>query len=175
MRFTIEPVDLDRHDKVLHAWITHPRSVWWGMPDADVAAVRAEYARIGADPHHHAWIGSLDGDPVFLTETYEPAHSELAAHYDVRPGDVGMHVLVAPPDGPPRHGLTSAVMRAVMRFIFDDPTAERVVVEPDIRNEAIARKNAEVGFVVDRPVQLHDKVARLSFCTRADFAAKDRP
>ncbi|SNT28970.1 Siderophore synthetase component [Asanoa hainanensis] len=166
MTFTLEPLDLDAHADLLHAWVTHPRSVYWGMQGASVETVHKAYAEIAADPHHHAWLGRLDGEPLFLAETYDPAHSELAAHYAVAAGDVGMHVLVAPPDGTVRHGLTSGVMRAVMEFVFADPHAHRVVVEPDERNDAIARKNAEVGFVVQRRVQLADKVANLSFCTR---------
>lgn len=168
---TVEPLDVTAYAGHLHAWITHPRSIYWGMPDADLDAVRCEYERIDADPHHHAWLGRLDGEPLFLAETYEPAHSELATHYPVQPGDVGMHVLVAPPAGGQRHGLTSAVMRTVLEFIFADPAHLRVVVEPDVRNEAIAAKNAEAGFVVDRLITLSDKQARLSFCTRAAFAA----
>ncbi|GAA1866652.1 GNAT family N-acetyltransferase [Asanoa iriomotensis] len=159
----------------MHGWVTHPRSVYWGMQGASVEAVRKAYAEIEADPHRDAWLGRLDGEPVFLAETYEPAHSELAAHYVVGDGDVGMHVLVAPPapGAPVRHGLTSAVMRAVMSFVFADPLARRVVVEPDARNEAIARKNAEVGFEVERRVQLSDKVALLSFCTREAYTRTD--
>lgn len=80
-----------------------------------------------------------------------------------------MHVLVAPPTRQ-RSGVTSAVMRAVMDFCFAQPGVDRVVVEPDVRNEAIARKNAEVGFVEERHVTLRDKVARLSFCTRTAYA-----
>jgi hypothetical protein len=79
-----------------------------------------------------------------------------------------MHVLVAAPTTP-RSGVTSAVMRGVMDFCFADPRVERVVVEPDVRNAAIARKNAEVGFVEDRQISLRDKVARLNFCTRAAY------
>lgn len=167
---TVEPLDVARHATLLHAWITHPHAVFWGMGDADLDAVRREYQRIDADPHHQAWLGRLDAEPLFLTETYHPAHSELAAHYPVATGDVGMHVLVAPPEHP-RPGLTTAVMRTVMEFIFADSSHLRVVVEPDVRNEAIAAKNAAAGFVVDRRIQLSDKVARLSFCTRAAFAA----
>jgi siderophore synthetase component len=171
VRFAIRPLDLNRDLALLHAWLTHPRSHFWGLGDASVDRVREEYARIAADPHHHAWIGELDGGPVFLAETYDPAHSPLAGHYPVAAGDVGMHVLVAPPSGPPRHGLTSAVMRSVLEFIFADPRVRRVVVEPDERNAAIARKNAEVGFVAQQRIRLPDKVARLSVCTRAAFAA----
>ncbi|MEV4532614.1 GNAT family N-acetyltransferase [Asanoa sp. NPDC049518] len=166
MTFTLEPLDPGAHADLLHAWVTHPRSVYWGMRGASVDTVRKAYAEIAADPHHHAWLGRIEGEPAFLAETYDPAHSELAAHYPVADGDVGMHVLVAPPGGKRQHGLTSGVMRAVMEFVFADPRARRVVVEPDERNDAIARKNAEVGFVVQRRVQLSDKVANLSFCTR---------
>ena len=171
MTFTLEPLDVDAHSELLHDWVTHPRSVYWGMQGATVDAVRKAYAEIEVDPHHHAWLGRRGGEPVFLAETYDPAHSELAGHYPVAAGDVGMHVLVAPPapGAPVRHGLTSGVMRAVMSFIFDDLRALRVVVEPDERNEAIARKNAEVGFVEQGRVRLAAKVARLSFCTRAAY------
>lgn len=165
---TLEPLDLARHLNLVHAWVTHPRSVFWGMQGADLAAVHAEYAGIEADPHHQAWLGRLDGEPLFLAETYDPAHHEVAGHYPVAPGDVGMHVLVAPPIRP-RTGVTSAVMRVVLAFIFADPRHQRVVVEPDVRNAAIQTKNKAAGFVVAGDIQLRDKVARLSFCTRADF------
>ncbi|WP_328461000.1 GNAT family N-acetyltransferase [Actinoplanes sp. NBC_00393] len=164
------PLDLDRDLDLLHEWVTHPRSHFWGLQGASAEKVRAEYQGIADNPHHHAWLGlDDDGSPLFLAETYDPAHSELAQHYEVRPGDIGMHVLVSPPTRK-RSGVTSAVMRAVMDFCFADSSVERVVVEPDVRNEAIERKNAEVGFVEERHVQLHDKVARLSFCTRQAYA-----
>ncbi|AEV87881.1 siderophore synthetase [Actinoplanes sp. SE50] len=163
------PLDLDRDLELLHRWVTHPRSRFWGLQGAGPDRVRAEYQRIRDDPHHHAWLGlDDDGTPLFLAETYEPAHSELAGHYPVRPGDIGMHVLVAPPSRP-RSGVTSAVLRAVLDFCFADPRIDRVVVEPDVRNEAIARKNAEAGFVEEGQVRLRDKVARLSFCTRTGY------
>ncbi|MBV1853924.1 GNAT family N-acetyltransferase [Catellatospora tritici] len=171
---TVEPLDLGAHLDLLHGWVTHPRSVYWGLLDADHDRVRAEYAAIAADPHHQAWLGRLDGVPLFLTESYDPARHELARHYPVASGDVGMHLLVAPTDTP-RHGTTSAVMRTVLAFLFADPAHQRVVVEPDVRNDAIAVRNAEVGFVVDRLVQLPGKTARLSFCTRTAFAAATTP
>ena len=167
---TVEPLDVDAHAPLLLPWVTHPRSAFWGMRDATHETVRAAYAGIAADPHHQAWLGRLDAAPLFLVESYDPAHSELAAHYRPAPGDVGMHVLVAPPRTP-RHGLTSEVMRTVMAFLFDDERCRRVVVEPDVRNLRIAAKNAEAGFAVQRRIELAGKTAALAFCTRAQFAA----
>lgn len=170
MRLTLEPLDPVRDLGLLHAWVTHPRSVFWGMQDATREQVHDEYARIADDPHHDALLGRADGEPAFLMERYAPAHSPLAELPELRPGDVGMHVLVAPTDRP-IHGFTAAVVRRVMEECFADPDVRRVVVEPDVRNDRIAALNASVGFVVARHVELADKTAALSFCSRADFTA----
>ena len=171
---TIEPFDSGRYARVLHAWLRHPASAFWQMGHLEAGEVLTDLREIEADPHQDAWLGRVGGEPMFLVETYDPAHVVLAGIHDARPGDVGMHVLVSPPPAPPEprvHGLTSAVMAAVMRFLFDELGARRVVVEPDVTNEPIAAKNAAVGFRVLREVDLPGKRARLSVCTRADFAS----
>jgi RimJ/RimL family protein N-acetyltransferase len=60
-------------------------------------------------------------------------------------------------------------MSTVMHLLFDGFDAQRVVVEPDTGNEAIHRLNEFVGFKPERSVELKDKQALLSFCTRIDF------
>jgi hypothetical protein len=165
----IERLDPRAHLSLLHAWVTSPHAVYWQMQGASEHDVLAAYLEIDENPHHHAWLGRLDGEPLFLAETYDPARSELAPHHDWRAGDIGMHLLVAPPQGAPRSGTTSAVMGAVMRFVLADPGCERVVVEPDERNDAIAEKNRQAGFVVIGPVQLEGKTGVLSIATREDF------
>ncbi len=174
MRLTIEPLDLERDPDViglLHRWVTHPRSVFWMMQDASLADVQQEYAGIVANPHHDAFLGRADGRPAFLVETYDPAHSPLADLPELRHGDLGMHVLVAPPAGEPVPGFTRQVFAAVMEHCFADPAVERVVVEPDARNDAIRRKNVDAGFVELREVPLPGKTAMLSVCTRYGWEA----
>ncbi|WP_435770312.1 GNAT family N-acetyltransferase [Nocardioides sp. SYSU DS0651] len=171
---TLEPLDLDRDPAVLdllHAWVTHPRSAYWMMQGATRDDVLAEYAAITADPHHDAWLGRVDGGAAFLAETYDPAHSPLAGLPELRAGDLGMHVLVAPPAGAPVRGLTTRIFTAVMEHCFRDPAVRRVVVEPDVRNAAIRAKNVAAGFVELCEVPLAGKTAMLSVCRRADFAA----
>lgn len=170
MSFTLRPLDPDADATLLHGWVTHPKAAFWMMQDADVDAVRREYRRIAAHPHHDAFLGLRDGVPVFLAERYDPAHVELVGLYDHRPGDVGMHFLCAPTDTP-EHGFTRAVISAVMAWLFADPAVRRVVVEPDVRNTAVHALNAAVGFTVLGPITKPEKTALLSVCTRADFAA----
>ncbi|WP_420883955.1 GNAT family N-acetyltransferase [Micromonospora sp. CPCC 205547] len=157
---------------LLHRWVTHPRSVFWQMAGADVAAVAATYREIAAHPHHHAAVGTWRDAPAFLVERYDPAHVELAGRYDHRPGDVGMHFLCAPP-GTPVHGFTRAVLTTVLSWLFADPATRRVVVEPDVRNSAVHALNAAVGFTVVGTLALPGKDALLSVCTRDRFLAQE--
>ncbi|MDX3214035.1 GNAT family N-acetyltransferase [Streptomyces sp. ME02-6991-2B] len=168
--FALLPLDPDAHAALLHSWVTHPKAAFWMMQDATVAEVRSEYRNITEHLHHDAFLGTLNGEPAFLVERYDPAELELVGLYPAQTGDVGMHFLCAPADVPV-HGFTRAVITTVMAFLFDAPATRRVVVEPDVRNAAVHKLNAAVGFEVDGPIRKPEKEALLSFCTREQFAA----
>ncbi|MEV6289983.1 GNAT family N-acetyltransferase [Streptomyces sp. NPDC051896] len=170
MTFTFRSVDPLKDGELLHSWVTHPKASFWMMQDAKPEDVERAYREIAADEHHHAYLGLRDGEPVFLMEKYDPAHRELVGLYEPRPGDVGMHFLVAPTDTPV-HGFTRAVITAVMAHLFEDAAVRRVVVEPDVGNKAVHALNEAVGFVPEREIQKPEKRALLSFCTRERFAA----
>ncbi|MET7680056.1 GNAT family N-acetyltransferase [Streptomyces sp. NPDC005423] len=166
--FTVRPLDPTRDCELLHRWVTHPKAAFWMMQEAAPHEVEREYTAIAADDHHDAYLGLLDGEPVFLMERYDPRYVELVGLYEPLPGDVGMHFLVAPTDTPV-HGFTRAVITAVLRHLFADPATERVVVEPDVANTAVHALNEAVGFVPEREIQKPEKKALLSFCTREQF------
>lgn len=174
---SIVGVDPRRDAPTLQRWLRDPHAAFWGMGDLDADAVCEYLAGIVTDPHQDAWIGVVDGAATFFAETYDPAHVLLRGIHDPLPGDLGMHVLIAPPDDHPRHGLTDAVFAAVLRWCFDRLGARRVVVEPDAGNDRIRRKNLRAGFTELRYVTVDDgahvKTAVLSTCTRAGFAASE--
>ena len=89
------PVDPEADAELLHAWVTHPKSAFWLMGDADVDGSSA-LPRHRRGAAHDAFIGLHEGEPAFLVERYDPAHDEIGEVYEVREGDVGMHFLVAP-------------------------------------------------------------------------------
>lgn len=168
--FSIRALDPFADAELLHGWVTHPKASFWMMQDASLPDVEREYMRIAAAEHHQAFIGLHEGRPAFLMETYDPSKLELVGLYEARPGDAGMHFLVAPSDTP-LSGFTRAVITTVMAAVFSDPATLRVVVEPDVRNTAVHALNEAVGFVPDGPVRKPEKEALLSFCTRAQFEA----
>lgn len=168
--FALRRLDLETDATLVHQWVTHPKAVFWMMRDADLATVTAAYRAVLEDPYRDAFLGLANGSPAFLVERYDPAHVELVGLYDAQDGDVGMHVLVAPTDTPV-HGFTRAVFRTVMEFLFDDPMTRRVVVEPDVRNTAVHKLNAYVGFDVVGVITKPEKEALLSVCTRERYLA----
>ncbi|MET3205930.1 MULTISPECIES: GNAT family N-acetyltransferase [unclassified Arthrobacter] len=172
MSFTFRCVDAVADAPLLHSWVTQPYASFWGMLSSTVEGVVEEYSKIQATGHHHAVLGiNDDGLPAFLMEEYLPAASPLAAVYAVQEGDIGMHLLVAPPSGDPQPGYTAAVMDAVLERLFENARVERVVVEPDARNSKIQVLNERLGFHPSGVVNLPDKEALLSFCTRQDYLA----
>ncbi|NEA32299.1 GNAT family N-acetyltransferase [Streptomyces sp. SID13031] len=170
---TLRPFNLTVDVPTLHSWVTQPYAQYWGLLTATVDEVRAEYERIQRTGYHQALIGEQDGRPAFLMERYEPACDPVGDVYRPAPGDVGMHVLVAPPVQRV-HGFTGAVFETVLDYLFSDPAIDRVVVEPDVRNTKIQDLNQRMGFRKHSIVTLPDKQAWLSFCTRDQYAEATR-
>ena len=166
---SIRPMNWRSDSDLVHSWLTHPHAAFWQLTHVTLTEVERMYAEYAVGDEVDAWIGEVDSQPTFLIETYDPRRHPLAQHIRLHPDDLGMHILVAPALEDPTPGLTDRIMASVLRFCFHSG-AQRVVVEPDERNHKILRKNARVGFRVLRHVDLPDKRAALSVCTRTDFA-----
>ncbi len=52
---------------------------------------------------------------------------------------------------------------------FTDEKVQRIVVEPDVRNEKVHKLNHKAGFIRHKKIQLLEKEAYLEFCTRKQF------
>jgi RimJ/RimL family protein N-acetyltransferase len=165
----IAAFDIERHAPTAHAWLRSDHARFWGMQSLSAEQIRAYFNGLAASDDFDAFIGLHDDRPSFLMERYAPAAEAIGKCYDVQPGDVGMHVLVAPGDKR-IPGFTWAVFVQVMDFLFSDPAVERVVVEPDVANEGIHPINRRAGFVYHRQVDLPGKTAWFATCTRKAYA-----
>ncbi|GGO04167.1 GNAT family N-acetyltransferase [Micromonospora parathelypteridis] len=164
-------VDPDRDAALLHDWVTRPRNSFWGMGSHTLEEVHETYTFVDGLPTHHAYLIMVDAEPVGLFQTYQPEADPVGERYPVQPGDVGMHLLLSP-DRRIARGLTNAVGPALARFLFGDPAAQRIVVEPDVRNHLALRRLEIEGFTFDSEIDMPDKLAQLAFLTRARFAAR---
>ncbi|WUD93959.1 GNAT family N-acetyltransferase [Streptomyces anulatus] len=161
------PVDPSADVDLLHGWVTEERARFWGMGGHTREQVREIYEFVGSLPTHHAYLALRDGVPAALFQTYEPDADPVGECYDVRPGDFGIHLLIAPAEGAGAvKGYTDALLTAFIGFVFRDPARLRVVVEPDARNGKALARMVRVGFELGPEIVKPEKTARLAFLTR---------
>lgn len=168
-RLSLREFQLDNDVAQLHQWTSQPYAEFWGLVDADEAEVRKTYAELMAG-HTRVFLGFVNDQPGFLLELYQPAEDAVAQHYDVLPGDQGMHILIAPAKQK-ISGFTFDIFTFIMEFMFSDPAIQRIVVEPDVRNHKIHQLNQRAGFQHERVIDLGHKQACLAFCRRSQFEA----
>ncbi|WAZ22698.1 acetyltransferase [Streptomyces cinnabarinus] len=162
---------------VVHAWASEERASFWGMNGLTRDQVAEIYAHLDSLDTHHAYLVQRDGVPAALLQTYEPEADRVSECYEVEPGDIGVHLLLAPagPEGA-RPGWTSALLGAIASYVLIGLDRRRVVVDPDVANEkAVARflrQGFEQGPLVTLPeidipdVYLPEKKAQLAFLRR---------
>ena len=168
MSVTLRPVVPTVDAALLHGWVHAERAEFWGMRDHTVDEVAEVYGYIHAQPHLAAYLLLLDGHPLGLLQTYDPAVDEIGAWYDARPGDVGVHYLLA--DDPRRAGHTPELVAAALRLVAHLPGCRRLVFEPDARNTAsvalLERLGAEWGPLVELRTSVAAKPAQFFFLDR---------
>ncbi|MEU2773205.1 GNAT family N-acetyltransferase [Streptomyces sp. NPDC007162] len=180
----LRPLDPERDADTVHSWVAEERAAFWGMTGLTRDQVAGIYTHMAGLDTHHAHLAEKDGAPVALLQTYEPEADRVSECYDARPGDIGVHVLLAPagPQGP-RPGWTRSLLHVFTEYVFGALDRRRIVVDPDVRNEkAIARFRSQgfrLGPAVVLPetdlpdVYLPEKRARLAFLTRAAAVPDD--
>lgn len=172
-RFAVRPVDAAADAGILHSWVSQDRASFWGMRDCSLERVAEIYAWMTEQEHLEAFLVLIDDVPVGVLQTYDPFVDEIGGFYDRRPGDLGIHLLLS--DDAARRGRTRALLGFLLAELFARPAVQRLVLEPDARNErscAMAERiGAERGPRVRLRTSVADKPAQFYFLPRARWAA----
>ncbi|GAB2733189.1 GNAT family N-acetyltransferase [Streptomyces bullii] len=172
------PLDARADAALVHGWVREERAAFWGMTGLTERQVAEIYAHMDTLGTHHAFLVLKDGEPAALLQTYEPEADRVSECYPVEPGDIGLHLLVAPPGpGGARPGWTSGLLTAVTAYVLRGLDRTRIVVDPDVRNEKAIARFLRHGFTAGpavvlpeidlRDVYLPRKKAQLAFLDRA--------
>ncbi|WP_224268757.1 GNAT family N-acetyltransferase [Haloprofundus salinisoli] len=154
----------------LHRWLNSEHVLPYWRLNHSLPRFRAALDEKLADDHLTPYVGSLDHVPMSYFERYWAADDPLAAHYDAEPADQGIHLLIGPPEylG---HGYAPALLRAMTALAFRHPETDRVVAEPDARNERAIRVFERCGYEPVREFEFpeEEKTALLVVCERDRF------
>lgn len=170
---SLRPASMGRDLGRLHAWLGDDHvQPYWDL-DLPLPAFREEFAAKLTDDHLAPYVGCLDHVPMSYWECYWAAEDDLATHYDADPNDRGVHLLVGPEEYLGR-GYATPLLRAVTAMQFRRPDTERVVAEPDARNERAIRVFENCGFESVREFEFveREKTARLVVCERERFLSE---
>ncbi|MFC9910524.1 GNAT family N-acetyltransferase [Streptomyces sp. NPDC127197] len=174
----ILPLDAKGDAELIHGWVSEERAAFWGMNGLTPDQVADIYAHLDTLDTHHAHLVVRDGEPVGLLQTYEPGADRVGEAYEVRPGDIGVHLLLAPTGpGGARPGWTALLVAAITSYVLLTLDRQRIVVDPDVRNDKAIARFLRQGFEsgpkvvlpeIDLPdVYLPEKHAQLAFLDRA--------
>ncbi|WP_276299846.1 GNAT family N-acetyltransferase [Halorussus lipolyticus] len=153
---------------MLHSWLNEEHVLPdWSLNDPLPKFQNTLEGKL-ADDHMTPYIGHLDHVPMSYFEAYWAIDDVIADYYDADPADQGFHMLLGPPEylG---HGYAESLMRAMLQMQFRHPETDRVVGEPDVRNETVHSILKRVGFEPRCEIEMDEKTALLMVCERERF------
>jgi acetyl CoA:N6-hydroxylysine acetyl transferase len=158
----------DRDLGRLHTWFNSEHVLPYWQQNDPLPQVRDTIASRHADEDQTLYIGYLDHTPMSYWESYWAGADRLSEHYDADPADQGFHVLIGPPEylG---HGYAEPLLKAMTAFLFEHRETERIVVEPDARNETITHVLEQCGFKAQREIDFSEKTGLFMICERETF------
>lgn len=155
------PLDPARDAALLHDWVNRPHARFWNQQGKTLAEVESIYRSLQARGEDLRLACRADnGEPMLLLWLYDPRQDALGQHYPVQRGDRGFHLFLAPAERT-TPGLTFQLITAAVEALFADGWVERVVCEPDLRNEKMITRLLQAGFRRERVLHLSNKNALL--------------
>jgi len=167
-RIRILPVRPEEDGDLIHSWVSQERARFWGMTEYTRDEVVEVYRFLDSLPTHHAFLLTLEEEPVALFQSYDPFHDPVGEAYEPQNGDLGIHLFMAPARQP-RPGLTPRLVLHFIGHLFATTGARRIVVEPDVRNAKALARLAGSGFEPGPVIELPDKQAQLFYLRREVF------
>jgi acetyl CoA:N6-hydroxylysine acetyl transferase len=165
---TFLEVEFERDAAMLNEWHHQPHVIPFWKLDIPLEDYKKHLDSFLSDEHQALFIGLIDGIPMSYWEAYWTESDVVGSCYDPHPEDQGIHLLI----GDTRYigqGYALPLLRAMLYFQFLSEGTEKVIAEPDIRNDKMIHVFEKCGFEKVKPIALPDKTGLLMYCHREKF------
>lgn len=157
---------------LLHEWLGRPHVAQWWHETPTLQQVERDFGPMiePASTTTRAFIALHQGTPIGFIQCYVVMGSGDGWWEDeTDPGARGIDQLLADGDRLGQ-GLGSAMVRAFVERLFQDPLVTQVQTDPSPDNERAIRAYARAGFTAEREVLTPDGPALLMRCRRPPVA-----
>jgi RimJ/RimL family protein N-acetyltransferase len=161
-------IDFDRDAELIHKWMmeehVHP---FWNL-NIPFEKFQDHLEKALSDSHQTLYAGYLDGVAMSYWEAYWVKGDVVEETYTPAPFDQGIHLLIGEREYLGK-GLSLPLLRAMVSYQFQEKKTNKVIAEPDIRNDKMIHVFEKCGFKPVKPITLPDKTGLLMFCERSEF------
>lgn len=159
LRFTFHPLT-EADLPLLHEWLNRPHVTEWWHAEPSVDEVREKYLpRIAGADAARPFLARLDGQPAAYVQYYDAAVGDPTWWPDQPgPGVLGIDQFLA--DGARLgQGLGTALVSQFAAWLFEDPEATEIRVDPHPDNVRAIRCYRKAGFRDVGPITTPDGAA----------------
>lgn len=159
---------LTRNDlAMLHEWVQRPHVAEWWIEPSTLTEIEKDYLpTIEGTSSTKAYIACLDGQPIGFIQAYVVKGSGDGWWEDeTDPGARGIDQFLADA-GRLNQGLGTAMIKAFVRQLFEDPEVTKVQTDPCPENQRAILCYAKAGFRSVAQVVTPDGPAVLMVCER---------
>ena len=163
----IKPLHLPRDINIIHEWVNQPYAKMFWQMDGPVETLYHYYENLLSSGTGYSLMCFLEDKPIAQVDYYQVETDEVKKHLDYSETDFGIHMIMGNYHEPIAH-LTRDVMITVLAFLFT-LDINRVIGEPDVRNEKANKLVVDVGFRFIKTIQMSYKTANLYLFSKAGF------
>ncbi|WP_425589842.1 GNAT family N-acetyltransferase [Fictibacillus fluitans] len=167
-RISFREVNFKKDAELLYKWMNEEHVIPFWKLNGPRNNYYRHLEKALADSHQTLYIGCINDKPMSYWEAYWVKGDVVENVYPSAPFDQGIHLLIGEKDDLGK-GYSLPLLKAMVRHQFEEPGTEKVIAEPDIRNEKMIHVFEKCGFRAIQPIELPDKTALLMFCRKDEF------
>ncbi|MFG6148091.1 GNAT family N-acetyltransferase [Halobacillus sp. B23F22_1] len=160
--------DMENDFSRIYKWMHQPYVIPFWQLNLPKEKLRNHMRAAIEDTHQSLYIGSIDGQPMSYWEAYWVQGDVVEKYYEAEPYDQGIHLLIGEKEYLGK-GWSLPLLREMVDFQFKWKTTQKVIAEPDHKNEKMIHVFEKCGFKKIKKIELPDKTGLLMFCDREDF------
>lgn len=161
-------VSMEKDVNRLHSWMHKSHVIpFWNL-NISLPDYTAHLRKFLQDDHQTLLIGEMDGTPMSYWESYWVKDDIIGRYYEWDEYDQGIHLLIGPEEFLGK-GFTYPLLLTMLYKKFQINETNRIVAEPDVRNEKMIHVFEKCGFQPVKEVHLPDKTGLLMICERKGF------